>query len=1000
MEKKTPPGSNRGYGVQIGSLQDLMRRRVQNILFVSSLYESFIMAEDGQLNELILSKFLDLNLSQAPNLRRVSSGGEALTLAQEQPFDVIITSLQLGDMNAVQLARRAREAGLDLPVLVLAYDHRELKDFESRYGFSELDEVFIWQGDARVLLAMVKLWEDHVNVEFDSSLGVPVLLVVEDSVRFYSSFLPVIYSEVMKLSQSVFSEGVNLYQRLLRMRARPKILLATTFQEAWSLFTTYQANVMGVISDVQFPLETGMESSPSAGIELAERIREARPDLPILLQSSNPQFREAAEAVASSGFLLKGSPLMLDGIRQYLTDHSFFGDFVFRMESGGEEVDRAEDLRSLLEKLETVPEESIGYHAAKNDFSSWLRARGEFSLAYRLRPRRVSDYRSLEHLREDLIQSIGAYRREQSRSTVADFDPETLSYAGGIMRIGGGSIGGKGRGLAFATRLVDQYGLEERFPGVRIFVPPAVILGTDVFNEFLDWNDLRSISLRSEDEGEVARRFAEARFPWQARQQLASFLFDSAHPIAVRSSSLLEDSPHQPFAGIFETLMLPNDYPDPAVRLERLIDAIKEVFASTYSRHSKAFLEATPYRLEEEAMAVIVQKLVGIERNGLFYPDLSGVARSHNYYPTPPMTSADGIAAVALGLGKTVVEGAPCFRFCPSYPRHNVEFSTVEDMVGNSQREFWALRLGSKISGDEEPGSEVATDGGLVQRGLEVAEKDGVLDWMGSTFSPQNNMVYDGLSRDGIRLVSMAPILKLDRFPLAEVLKELLEIGAAGTSSPVEIEFAVNLTTPPDQPKEFAFLQLRPLAPDRELDAVELEQLHRDELICESPSVLGHGHLSEVFDMVVVDRNQFDRAHSQECAAHVSRFNTQLAQAGRPYVLVGVGRWGSTHSWLGIPVRWADISGAQVIVEAGFKDFRVTPSQGTHFFQNLTSLNVGYFTVNQEVGEGFVDWEWLAEQPAEGETDFVRHLRFRDPVLVTMNGTVQRGIIRKPTKPV
>ena len=990
MADPTRPGYLEGNGGRAGGLQDLMRFRVQDILFVSSLYESFIMSEDGQLNELILSKFLDLNLSQAPNLTRVSSGKEALALAETQQFDVLITSLQLGDMNAVQLTQQVREKGLDLPILVLAYDHRELKDFEGRFGFSGLDGVFIWQGDARILLAMVKLWEDFVNVADDSNLGVPVLLVVEDSVRFYSSFLPVIYSEVMKLSQSVFSEGVNLYQRLLRMRARPKILLARTYEEAWSFFTTYQANVMGVISDVQFPRTEGDGVSPSAGLDLAQRIKAARPDIPILLQSSNPEFRDMAESVAS-GFLLKGSPVMLDEIRQYLADHSFFGDFVFRMADDGEEVDRAGDLRSLLEKLETVPVESVGYHGARHDFSSWLRARGEFALAYRLRPRQVSDYDSLEDLRKDLIRSIGAYRRAQSRSTVADYDPEVLAYAGGIMRIGGGSIGGKGRGLAFATRLVDRFGLEDRFPGVRIFVPPAVILGTDVFNEFLDGNNLRALSLRSEDETEMEERFAEARFPWTARQQLASFLFASSQPLAVRSSSLLEDSPYQPFAGIFETIMLPNNHPDPAVRLEELIQAIKQVYASTFSRHSKAFLDATPYRLEEEAMAVIVQTLVGQERDGLFFPDLSGVARSHNYYPTEPMTSSDGIAAVALGLGKTVVEGSPCFRFCPSYPRHNVEFSTVEDMVNNSQREFWAVRMAGREDEDS-----AKADGEMVKLPLTVAEEHGVLKWVGSTFSAENNAVYDGLSRPGTRLVSMAPILKMDLFPLAEILKKLLEVGKSGTSSPVEIEFAVNLDTPPGKPKEFAFLQLRPLATNRELEAIEFDDVPASGLICESPSALGHGHFDDLYDLVVVDKNRFERAHSQECATAVAHFNRKLSQEGRPYVLVGVGRWGSTHSWLGIPVRWADISGAQVIVEAGFKDFRVTPSQGTHFFQNLTSLNIGYFTVNQEIGEGFVDWEWLASCTEVEEVGPVRHLQFSEPVLVTMNGLTQHGIIRKP----
>lgn len=987
MTITTQFGFSEGYGGRSGSLQDLMRNRVQNILFVSSLYESFIMAEDGQLNELILSKFLDMNLSQAPNLTRVSNGADALALSQEQSFDVLITSLQLGDMNALQLSRRMTAAGLDLPVLVLAYDHRELKEFEARYGFEGLDKVFIWQGDARILLAMVKYWEDKVNLEDDARFGVPILIVVEDSVRFYSSFLPVIYSEVMKLSQSVFSEGVNLYQRFLRMRARPKILLCSTYEEAWEYYTRHRYNVLGIISDIQFPKEGKV--TRTAGLDLAKRIREANPEIPILLQSSNPNNEKLAEEVGT-GFLLKGSPVMLEEIRQYLTRHFFFGDFVFRRENG-QEVDRAADLRSLLEKLETIPLECVGYHATRHDFSSWLRARGEYALAYRLRPRQVSDYPTLEDLREDLIRSIGTYRRQQSRSTVADFDPHVLAEAGGIMRIGGGSIGGKGRGLAFATRLVDQYGLEDRFPGVRIYVPPAVILGTDVFNQFLDENELRNLSIRSRDEGEVARRFREARFPWQARQQLAAFLFENVHPLAVRSSSLLEDSPHHPFAGIFETLMLPNDHPDPGVRLEQLIRAIKQVYASTFSHHSKTFLEATPYRLEEEAMAVIVQKLVGRERKKIFYPDLSGVARSFNYYPIPPMASTDGIAAVALGLGKTVVEGAPCFRFCPAYPQHNVEFSTVEDMVRNSQREFWALRVGG--NGNSEGWAE---DGNLVRAPLEVAEQDGVLTWLGSTYSPENNAVYDGISRDGLRLVSMAPILKLGMFPLADILKEILVVGEAGTSSPVEIEFAVNLDMPPGEPGEFAFLQLRPLAATRELDEIELEKIPREDLICESPSALGHGHLDEITDMVVVDRNRFERAHSQECANAVSYLNAKLSKEGRPYILVGVGRWGSTHPWLGIPVRWADIAGASVIVEAGFKDFRVTPSQGTHFFQNLTSLNVGYFTVNQNVGEGFVDWNWLAEHPAEEDLGCTRHLRFQRPVIVSMNGTVQKGIIRKP----
>jgi hypothetical protein len=437
--------------------------------------------------------------------------------------------------------------------------------------------------------------------------------------------------------------------------------------------------------------------------------------------------------------------------------------------------------------------------------------------------------------------------------------------------------------------------------------------------------------------------------------------------------------------------MIPNDHPDPAVRLEDLIGAIKSVYASTFSADSKAFLEATPYRLEEESMAVIVQELVGRNRDGLFFPDVSGVARSYNYYPTPPMTSGDGIAAVALGLGKTVVEGSPCFRFCPSYPQHNVEFSTVDDMVNNSQRAFWALRLA-----DREHPSEGARSGQLELVPLRVAREHGVLNWVGSTYSAENRAVYDGLSRPGVPIVSMAPILKHDMFPLAAILQELLRVGSIGTSSPVEIEFAINLDTPPGAPAEFAFLQLRPFSSSREKGTVELGELAPGELICESVSALGHGHLDEIHDIVVVDRDQFVRSKSRECAAAVSHFNRTLVAEGRPYLLIGVGRWGSTEPWLGIPVRWSDISGARVIVEAGFKDMRVTPSQGTHFFQNLTSLNIGYLTVNEDRGEGLVDWEYLAARPAVAEIGPVRHLRFETPVIVTMNGSTQHAVVRKP----
>ncbi len=972
----------------VSDFQNLMRDQVRNILLVSSLYESFIMAEDGQLDELILTKFLDLNLSRAPNIVRVSQGSEALALARsERPFDLIITSTRVGDMHALELARAVKAADLDIPVVLLAYDTQELNQFMSRNDTSDLERIYVWQGDARILLALVKSVEDKLNVERDTELGVPLFLVVEDNVRYYSSFLPVIYSEVMKLSQSVCAEGLNLMQMLLLMRARPKILLCTNFEEAWDYFSRYTDNVLGVISDIEFPMEGEMEAI--AGIRLAEKMREVRPDIAIALQSGDPNNEVLARRLGA-GFLQKGSPMLLRQLREYLTEHLFFGDFVFRL-PGGDEVDRAEDLRGLVQKLKSVPAESISFHAGRNDFSSWLRARAEFGLAGALRPRRLEDYPSVEVLRADLVSSIDETRRARDRSAVADFDADIFEGKEGIVRIGGGSLGGKGRGLAFATRLLDHFRMRHRFPGVRVSVPPAVILGTEVFLEFLEENDLRAFALESEDDEALVDRFLKARFPDTALEPLAVFLEQTRHPLAVRSSSLLEDSPYQPFAGIFDTLMLPNDHPDPRVRSEQLIAAIKRVYASTFSVASKAFLAATPYRLEEEAMAVIIQKMVGSTHGDLFYPTLAGVARSYNFYPTPPATFEDGITAAALGLGRTVVEGEPSFRFCPAYPNHNLEFSTVEEMVQNTQREFWALQLGDGLGG-----ADWREEGRMVRVPVSEAEKAGVLHWLGSTYSPENNAVYDGVSRSGVRLVTLAPILKHGLFPLADILDALLEIGASGTRSPVEIEFAVNLSTPPGEPKEFGFLQLRPLAGIRELDAVEIEAEDRADALCDSPSVLGNGRVGEVYDVVMVDRKTYHRSQAVEAARAVARFNRTLVAEARPYLLIGVGRWGSTHPWLGIPVKWDEIAGARAIVEAGFADFKVTPSQGTHFFQNLASFNIGYFTVNQDAGEGFVDWDWLEGQPAVEEVGPVRHLRFEEPIEVVMNGKSHQGVIRKP----
>jgi hypothetical protein len=622
-------------------------------------------------------------------------------------------------------------------------------------------------------------------------------------------------------------------------------------------------------------------------------------------------------------------------------------------------------------------------------------ARTEFALAAKLRPRKVSDFASPEHLRRDLIESIHEYRREQSEVLIGDFRADTFKPSeSGFLRIGAGSLGGKARGLAFVRHLLRKSRITRRFPGVRISVPPAVVLATDVFDQFVAENNLLDFALHCEDDDEIQRKFLVAPLSASLNDDLKSFLAEVTHPLAVRSSSLLEDSQYQPFTGVYETFMLGNQQAnpqaDPEDRLTALSEAIRRVYASTFSRHAKAYVRATPYRLEEEKMAVILQQVVGTPHGERFYPDFSGVVRSRNYYPVPPMTFEDGIAAVALGLGRAVVDGGKCLTFCPRYPQNLVQFSSVEDILTNSQTEFWALEL---------HGSPEGRPGHWHERrfSLDAAESDGTLRAVASTYSRDNHAIYDGVSRPGARIVTFAPMLKHGTFPLAEILDVLVRAGEDALGNPVEIEFAVRL---PEQAgpvtAEFGFLQIRPLTLASDGEDLAVDDVQPEQLICQSSKVLGNGRIENLHDVVVVDSQRFERSRSQEVATAVARLNRRLNEENRPYLLIGVGRWGSTEPWLGIPVEWDEISGARVIVEAGFRDFRVTPSQGSHFFQNLTAFQIGYFTVNPDAGEGSVDWQWLTEQAALEEEGCVRHLQFAEPMRVVMNSRTSQGVIFKP----
>jgi CheY-like chemotaxis protein len=976
------------------AFENLMPFRVQDILLVSSLYDSFILREDGRLNELLVGESLELNLQRIPGITQVSTGAEALALARSQPrFNLIVTNLEVGDMNAAQLASAVKAAGLDIPVIVLAYDYREIKSFVARNPVTDIEKIFLWQGNVRMLIAIVKLIEDCRNAPHDTTaIGVPVILVVEDNIRYYSSFLPVIYTELIGQSRQLIREGINMAHKLMRMRARPKILLASNFEDAAEQVHRYRDYLLGVVSDVEFPHNGHL--SPEAGFDLARLLRSLVTDVPIVLHSSRTEFRDRAHAEGIS-FLRKRSPTLLRDLRRVLTDQFAFGDFVFRLPDGTE-VGRASDLNALETLLHEVPIESVAYHGQRNHFSHWLMARTEFALARKLRPRKVSDFATHEDLRQDLIRSIGEYRYEQSQVLIADFNPATFKPSEiHFLRIGGGSLGGKARGLGFVRHLLHKNNLSSRFPGVRITVPPAIVLATDVFDRFLSENNLLDFAMHSTDDAEIQQRFLETPLPSSLRDSLLEFVGQVRYPLAVRSSSLLEDSQYQPFTGVYETFMLANQHADLSLRLEQLMEAIKRVYASTFSQHAKAYVRATPYRLEEEKMAVILQQVVGTTHGQRFYPDFSGVVRSHNFYPVPPMTSRDGVAAVALGMGRTVVDGGRALSFCPRYPRHLVQFSSVEDILANSQSQFWALDL-TDATHPQDP----VTDLREVQFSLDAAEADGTLHRLASTYSADNHAVYDGLSRPGVRIVSFAPILKQGVFPLPAILDQLTRIGEDAFGRPVEIEFAVRLPQSSGDMADFGFLQIRPLVLSHESEELRMDDVEPGRLLCQSSKVLGNGRIEDLRDLIVVDRNRFERSRSQEVARGVAHFNALLNAEGTPYLLVGVGRWGSNEPWLGIPVEWDEISGARAIVEAGFRDFRVTPSQGTHFFQNLTAFQVGYFTVNPDAGEGFVDWDWLAAQAAVAENGCVRHLRLTAPLRVVMNGRASKGAIFKPAQDV
>ncbi|NNK99633.1 MAG: histidine kinase [Xanthomonadales bacterium] len=965
----------------------LMPFRVKKILIVSSLYDLYNLREDGRLNTLVMAQYAELRLSRAPTLKRVDSGLNALEVLKTNDFDLIIVFRSLTDIESAEFSRQVKSLNPHVPIVLLAFHHRELELMREQ-GCEAFDDIFFWNGESKMLLTIIKYVEDKKNVKADTELvGVRVIILVENSVRFYSSFLPLIYTEIVQQTSALLSESINSANRLLRMRARPKILLAENFEDALSLFHKYKKFLLGVISDIQFSKDGRIDET--AGIQLAAVIKEEISDLPVLLQSSDDSKAEQADECNAS-FLNKRSPTLLNELSTFINENFGFGDFIFRLPDGTE-IGRAGNFREMQRAVARIDGRSLIYHAERNHFSNWLMARTEFELAARLRPRKASEFDNPKDMRAYLVNTLKEFRHDRQVGVVTDFSRGHYDGHAEFLRIGEGSLGGKGRGLAFVNNLVNRFPVHNAFPGIRISVPRSAVVCTGAFDQFMEINNLTGFALEDHSDEEIIAAFTNATIPRELEKDLRSFLSIARYPMAVRSSSLLEDSHYQPFAGIFDTHFLPNNHPSIKGRMERLLAAIKLIYASVYFSNAKHYTEATGNRTEEEKMAVILQEIVGEERDGYYYPVLSGMARSYNFYSVGRIKPEEGIAYTALGLGKTIMEGENCLFFSPSNPKVLPQFSKPQDYLKNTQREFFAVDM-TDPSVFPERGGEV----GLAKLNMTDSEKHGVLKYVGSTYSADNDRIYPGVGRKGARIVTFDPILKSRIFPLAEILEYLLELGSGAMNVPVEIEFAAEFTSGSDELDEFRFLQIRPMMVETSFEDISVYDNDDQQVFCKSDQALSNGRIDGIRDIIFVKPDNFERANMVHMADHVGKYNQQFKDQDSSFILVGPGRWGTSDRWLGIPTKWNQISAARVIIEVDYGDFVVEPSFGTHFFQNLITFEIGYLTINSSSRYNFLDWDWLNSIEAVSETEYLKHVRLDRPLGVQIDGRTGKAVILKP----
>ncbi len=989
MDKQEITEIFRRYKSDNEIFHDLMPIRMREILLVATIYDAFTLEQDGLISEMIFSEFYQLNLFHAPRITNVSTDEDALRKLGERHFDLVIIISRIQREDSCELSKEIRKIAPQIPILLLLNDNAEIGAITQKRGLlSHFDNVFVWNGNSEIFLAMVKYIEDKLNVLNDTRIGlVRVILLVEDSIRYFSRYLPLLYQEIMKQTRRLVSEEQSdAMTRVLRRRARPKVILASTFEEAVQMAEAFKDFLLCVISDVAYPKEGKIDEF--AGIKLAKELKQLSPDLPILLQSSESENAHTANFLGAA-FVNKESESLAADLARFFYDNLGFGDFIFRNDRG-REIARAGTLEDLKARLNEVPAESIVYHASRNHFSAWLMARGEVQIAKVVFRTKVTDFSNAEGLRTFLINVGDWIKAVKTKGKVIPFDETYLAQENQIFSLAEGSIGGKGRGIAFVNSLLSNFDLSEKIPDVNIRIPRTAALGVDEFSSFISRNKLENIVRETNDFELLKRRFLMGTLSPQLQDRLERFLVHFTAPLAVRSSGLLEDSLSHPLSGLYQTFFLPNNHPDPSVRLNQLMEAIKLVFASVYSKSARMYFEAIDYKIEEEKMGVVIQEVVGRAFGDYFFPHVSGVAQSYNYYPFSYIQPQDGVALVAVGLGKYVVEGEQSFRFCPNYPA--LEIQTPDVLVRTSQKRFFALDL-------REGNVDLFTgqDATLASLDLSQVEKEQFFHACTSVWDGNDQILRPGLEGHGPRVLNFPHLVRFDRFPLPRVLQVILETIKTSMETPVEIEFAIDLEPGRNGKPTFYLLQIKHLLRDSEDCTVDRDNIDPKRLFLMTEQAMGNGTLEDITDIVWIDPDRFDKSRTGEMALEIEKLNDRLRSEGRRYLLLGPGRWGTRDPWLGVPISWPQISHAKVIVEYALEEFQIDASLGSHFFHNVTSMNIGYFTVPFGSHDSFIDWEWLRSRQVGGKTPHFTHSRLDTPVKVVMDGRKGISLIYKNT---